>query len=74
LEAGVVVDHIIGIRDDIGGAKHDPDNLATMCSECHNYKSGKEAHNPYLVAWEYSPTGKVCKDKNKLFELLSERI
>lgn len=34
-----VVDHIVDIKD--GGAKLDPDNLQSLCSECHNRKIGK---------------------------------
>lgn len=37
-----VVDHIVPINE--GGAKLSPTNLQTLCNECHNVKSGKEAH------------------------------
>ena len=42
--AGQVVDHIKPIN--MGGHKTDLSNLQTLCTPCHNSKSGKEG-------WEY---------------------
>ena len=42
--AGQVVDHIKPMN--MGGHKTDLSNLQTLCTSCHNSKSGKEA-------WEY---------------------
>ena len=74
LEPANVVDHVIGIRATVGGSKTDPANLASMCKCCHDYKSSLEIRNPYLVGWEYSATGKVAKNKDVLFELLSKKL
>lgn len=37
-----VTDHIVPINE--GGAMYDWDNLQSLCTQCHNSKSGKEAH------------------------------
>ncbi|MTI32806.1 HNH endonuclease [Xanthovirga aplysinae] len=37
-----VVDHIVPIRK--GGAELNIKNLQSLCSPCHNRKSGREAH------------------------------
>ncbi len=37
---GGVVDHLVSISQ--GGAKYDPQNMATMCATCHNRKSAME--------------------------------
>lgn len=72
--AGRVVDHIIGVRKDIGGHPSHFDNLCTMCDDCHNIKSGMEAHSPYITAWHYASGKKVCTDKEKLIDYISNRI
>jgi len=36
------IDHITPIED--GGSKTDSSNLQSLCSSCHNRKSGREAH------------------------------
>lgn len=40
VEIGVIVDHIVEIKD--GGAKWDIDNLELLCRSCHNIKTAKE--------------------------------
>jgi 5-methylcytosine-specific restriction enzyme A len=42
IEPATVVDHIIRIRQ--GGSATDMDNLQSLCSTCHNQKSGRERH------------------------------
>ena len=37
-----VVDHIVSIR--FGGAPYSNSNLQSLCTSCHNSKSGKEGH------------------------------
>ena len=40
-----VVDHITRIKD--GGSKLDDNNLQSLCTKCHNSKSGKERHHSH---------------------------
>ena len=42
VKAANVADHIIRITD--GGEPYDLNNLQSLCTACHNSKSGKEAH------------------------------
>jgi 5-methylcytosine-specific restriction protein A len=42
-KAGWIVDHIVPINE--GGEPFDESNLQSLCSSCHNIKSGKEAHS-----------------------------
>ena len=41
-----VTDHLIPIK--YGGARFNTINLMALCSECHNYKSGREQRQPLL--------------------------
>ena len=41
-----VADHIIPIK--FGGSRFSLYNLLALCSECHNYKSGREQRQPLL--------------------------
>ncbi len=51
--AGQVVDHIKPIN--MGGHKTDLSNLQSLCTPCHNSKSGKEG-------WEYRKKNKTKND------------
>ena len=44
IKQATVVDHIVRIKD--GGESFDMNNLQSLCTSCHNSKSGKEAHKP----------------------------
>jgi 5-methylcytosine-specific restriction protein A len=43
--AATVVDHITPVR--LGGEFWQPVNHQPMCAQCHNTKSGREAHTPH---------------------------
>ena len=45
--SGGVVDHLVSITN--GGAKYDPQNMATMCATCHNRKSALEGHGLEII-------------------------
>jgi len=72
---GEPVDHIIPRAQ--GGATLDFRNLMTLCTECHDRKSGLEQHRqlippaPGTVKGEYYPTK---ADKERLIQYLAERI
>ena len=40
LVSGSIVDHVVAIAD--GGAELDDSNLQTLCTSCHNKKTGRE--------------------------------
>lgn len=72
---GEPVDHIIPRSQ--GGATLDFRNLMTLCTECHDRKSGLEQHRqlvspaPGTVEGEYYPTK---AGKKRLIQYLAERI
>lgn len=39
-----VVDHVTPVR--LGGSFYEPTNHQALCHQCHNSKSGREAHKP----------------------------
>ena len=71
-EPATQVDHLIPITE--GGAKLDRKNLMSICSECHTFKSGKEAKGP-LIQFDYNEDmDKVPENKADIYEVFRRRF
>ena len=71
---GGVLDHIVGLPSN--GAKFNPENLMTLCPECHNRKSGLEQHESCLVQYrEVEGENVPCEgEKQRIIERLAKYL
>jgi 5-methylcytosine-specific restriction endonuclease McrA len=71
---GGVTDHIVPISSN--GAKLNPENLMTLCPQCHNRKSGLEQKERCLVQYIESEGENIpdLGEKNRLIKRLAEYL
>ncbi len=67
-----LVDHIVRLQDN--GASYDNDNLMALCSDCHNYKTGKEQHKQ-LIEYELNDNyERIPTNRTDIYTIFRDKI
>lgn len=65
-----VTDHLIPIRDEVGGSLFDERNHMSMCHNHHNRKSGKERWKSMLIEAIMIEDGLIPKERTNIFKAI----